>query len=158
MTPFWEPLGAFRAPFSIELHPWGENGEFSKMSVSLKRELHFRGSGPPKSIQKAPQEASNLVRCFSHWKEPLNEALGCPTTAPRTPPKASWRVCFSKYVCIPPTRWPPDAPACAPPWAGSSSLPSRPGPQGSIYIGYIYIYISIYIYIYGSVSFKSKIK
>ncbi len=50
---FWRPFGIILAPlshrFSIQNRFQGENGDFLKVSVSLKRELHFRGSRASKS-------------------------------------------------------------------------------------------------------------
>ena len=40
------------------------------MSVSLTRELHFRGSGPPKSIQKPPQNPSKKRPLFKVKRVP----------------------------------------------------------------------------------------
>ena len=43
--PFGSILEAFWGPFCIKRRPWGGKGDFSKMSVSRKRELYFGGLG-----------------------------------------------------------------------------------------------------------------
>ena len=48
-------LASFFPPNFIQNQLRAEKGGFSKMSVSLTRELHFRGSGVSKSLQKPSQ-------------------------------------------------------------------------------------------------------
>jgi len=67
--PFGCIFGACWAPFCIQKRAWGEKGDFIKMSVSLTRELNFRGSGPPKSTQKASQNALKKQSVFKMKKK-----------------------------------------------------------------------------------------
>ena len=57
LTPCW-------STFCIKTRPWDGEGDFIKMSVSPARELHFRGSGIPKSIQMASKKGSKKACIF----------------------------------------------------------------------------------------------
>ena len=77
LMPVWLHFGSMLGSMLHQKTFLGWKRRFVKMSVSCTRELHFRGSGPPKFIQKASQNAlkkQSFLKMVVEWPKAVKSA------------------------------------------------------------------------------------